>query len=70
MFTGARKKREMDWQLVASYFTAKSTDTFCSVAITAILSYCHTNASGVRRALCVVRRSSTTENNLFKHLLP
>ena len=36
MFTGARekkkkkkkKKREMDWQLVASYFTVKSTDTF------------------------------------------
>ena len=34
MFTGARKKkqqREMDWQLVASYFTVKSTDIFCSV---------------------------------------
>ena len=29
MFTGARKKkREMDWQLVASYFTVKSTDIF------------------------------------------
>ena len=25
------KKREMDWQLVASYFTVKSTDIFCSV---------------------------------------
>ena len=23
--------REMDWQLVASYFTVKSTDIFCSV---------------------------------------
>ena len=31
MFTGARKKREMDWQLVATYFTVKSTDIFCSV---------------------------------------
>ena len=31
MFTGARKnKRGMDWQLVASYFTVKSTDIFCS----------------------------------------
>ena len=31
MFTGARrkkKKREMDWQLVACYFTVKSTDIF------------------------------------------
>ena len=29
---GARKKkRAMDWQLVASYFTVKSTDIFCSV---------------------------------------
>ena len=37
MFTGARKKnkREMDWQLVASYFTLKSTDIFCSVQYTA-----------------------------------
>ena len=26
-----RKNREMDWQLVASYFTVKSTDIFCSV---------------------------------------
>ena len=25
------KKREMDWQLVASYFTVTSTDIFCSV---------------------------------------
>ena len=33
MFTGAReKKREMDWQLVASYFTVKFTDYFCSAA--------------------------------------
>ena len=31
MFTGAyKKKREMDWQLVASYFTVKSTDIFSS----------------------------------------
>ena len=30
-FTGACKKREMDWQLVASYFTVKSTDIFYSV---------------------------------------
>ena len=30
MFTGTRKKREMDWQLIASYFTVKSTDIFCS----------------------------------------
>ena len=31
MFTGALKeKREMDRQLVASYFTVKSTDIFCS----------------------------------------
>ena len=27
------KKREMDWQLVASYFTVKSTDIFCSACI-------------------------------------
>ena len=46
MFTGARKKkntkkkktkknkkREIDWQLVASYFTVKSTDIFCSVYV-------------------------------------
>ena len=26
-----KKKREMDWQLVASYFTVKSTDIFYSV---------------------------------------
>ena len=33
-FTGARKeKREMDWQLVASYFIVKSTDIFCSVCL-------------------------------------
>ena len=25
------KKREMDWQLVATYFSVKSTDTFYSV---------------------------------------
>ena len=25
------KKREMDWRLVANYFTIKSTDIFCSV---------------------------------------
>ena len=32
MFTGASEKlREKDWQLVASYFTVKSTDIFCSV---------------------------------------
>ena len=32
MFTGAcKKKREMDWQLVARYFTVKSTDIFYSV---------------------------------------
>ena len=32
MFTDTRKKiREMDWQLVASYFTVKSTDIFGSV---------------------------------------
>ena len=37
MFTGARKKREMDWQLVASYFTVKSKDMFCSV-VTLIMS--------------------------------
>ena len=33
MFTGAskkkKKKREMDWQLVASYFTVKSMEIFC-----------------------------------------
>ena len=34
-----------------------------------IVSYCQTNASGVRRALCVMRRPSTIGNNLFKHLL-
>ena len=28
-----KKKREMDWQLVARYFTVKSTDIFCSVTI-------------------------------------
>ena len=28
MFTGARKQREMDWQMVAGYFTVKSTDIF------------------------------------------
>ena len=26
------KNREMDWQLVASYFTVKSTDIFCSAS--------------------------------------
>ena len=31
MFTGTSKKGEMDWQLIASYFTVKSTDIFCSV---------------------------------------
>ena len=33
MFTGARRKktkREMDWQLVACYFTVKSKDIFCN----------------------------------------
>ena len=31
MFTGAcKKEREMDWQLVASYFTVKSTEIFYS----------------------------------------
>ena len=29
-----QKKREMDWQMVASYFTVKSTDIFCSVVKT------------------------------------
>ena len=33
MFTGARKKWKMDWQLVASYFTVKSTDIFCSAKL-------------------------------------
>ena len=34
MFTGACKKYwEMDWQLVVSYFTVKSTDIFCSVTL-------------------------------------
>ena len=33
MFTGDRKKREMDWQLVGGYFTVKSTDIFCSLLI-------------------------------------
>ena len=34
MFTDARKKRrEMDWQLVASCFTVKSSDIFCSVQL-------------------------------------
>ena len=33
MFMGARKKWEMDWQLVASYFTVKSKDIFCSVCV-------------------------------------
>ena len=28
--TTTKKKREMDWQLVASYFTVKSADIFCS----------------------------------------
>ena len=43
MFTGARKKREMDWQLVASYFTVKATDIFAVymyVAICYILFIC------------------------------
>ena len=32
MFTGTcEKQREMDWQLLASYFTVKSTDNFYSV---------------------------------------
>ena len=26
-----KKQQEMDWQLVASYFTVKSMDIFCSV---------------------------------------
>ena len=35
MFTGACKKyREIDWQLVASYFTVKSTNIFYSVKLT------------------------------------
>ena len=34
MFKGAGKKtREMDWQLVASYFTVKSTDILCSAPV-------------------------------------
>ena len=33
------------------------------------MGHCHNNASGVRRALFIVRRPSTIENNLFKHLL-
>ena len=33
MFTGDRKKREMDWQLFAGYFTVKSTNIFCSLLI-------------------------------------
>ena len=31
MSTGARKKREMDWKLVASFFTVTSMDIFCGV---------------------------------------
>ena len=33
VFDGRIKKREMDWQLVACYFTVKSTDIFCSSSI-------------------------------------
>ena len=34
MFTGARKKkREMDWQLVASYYTVKSIDIFAVIKL-------------------------------------
>ena len=29
-----KKKREMDWQLVASYFTVKSNGIFCSALYT------------------------------------
>ena len=33
------------------------------------VNYCYSNASDVLRALCVVRRPSTMENNLFNHCL-
>ena len=48
MFTGARKKWEMYWQLVAIYFTVKSTDIFAVQQKRRHLQKCGTSVLPVR----------------------